>query len=176
MQKHSRLSEYFIGWILFFSALTMNRFPYLCHLYRYQNPSSCALGSHSHIGSRNRHKRRPLRHSTPNLSVRAEISFRNSRAIIQDVLACNLYNVISHGTRSPPPQIRKHYSALPTGLMKIPNEWQCSKWKWCFKISSNRVLFVQITVQAWVGSERLTAEKEKLLSDQTEVNKKERHA
>lgn len=103
MQKHSRLSEYFIGWILFFSALTMNRFPYLCHLYRYQNPSSCALGSHSHIGSRNRHKRRPLRHSTPNLSIRAEISFRNSRAIIQDVLACNLYNVISHGTRSPPP-------------------------------------------------------------------------
>lgn len=103
MQKHSRLSEYFIGWILFFSALTMNRFPYLCHLYRYQNPSSCALGSHSHIGSRNRHKRRPLRHSTPNLSIRAEISFRNSRAIIQDVLACNLYNVISHGTRSSPP-------------------------------------------------------------------------
>lgn len=34
-------------------------------------------------------------------------------------------NTKSHGLTS----IRKHYSALRTGLMKIPNEWQCSKWK-----------------------------------------------
>lgn len=81
-------------------------------------------------------------------------------------------NKKSHGLTS----IRKHYSALLPGLMKIPNEWQCSKWKWCVKISSNRVLFVQITPQAWSGLERLTAGKEKLLSDQTEVNKKERYA
>lgn len=89
-------------------------------------------------------------------SERADLYYRMHCIMHTQSLEALRENTESRGLKTP---IRKHYSALPTGLMKIPNEWQCSKWKWCFKISSNRVLFALITLQAWSGSERLTAEK-----------------